>query len=120
VPYALVCVLVGLVLAWVPAFLHGPIPYKYNVLGIRGGVAVWGWYVARMLIGLLVGITVWPARWYVRGPLCGLLALVPLSVVSLATPGCGPPCAFWNNFTAAAIGLLVAGVAYRVTGRHHA
>ena len=87
--YRLVCVLAGLVLAWVPRFFHGPIPYKFNILGIRGDVAVWGWYTARLLIGLLVGITSWPPRWYVRGPLCGFLALLPVGFVALATPGCG-------------------------------
>ena len=38
--YTLVCV---------PYVIHGPIPEKYNVLYIRGAVAVWGWYSARML-----------------------------------------------------------------------
>ena len=89
--YPAVCLLVGLVLSWVPRLVHGPIPYKFNVLGIRGDVAVWGWYCARLLIGLLVGITVWPSRWYVRGPLCGALAMLPVGFVALATPGCGPP-----------------------------
>jgi len=27
---------------------------------------------------------------------------------------------FWNEVTGSVIGLLVAGVAYRLTGRHHA
>jgi hypothetical protein len=56
---------------------------------MRGSIAVWGWYSARLLIGLLVGISVWPRQWYARGPLCGLLMLFPLGLVALATPGCG-------------------------------
>jgi hypothetical protein len=88
-PYALACTLLGLALALVPPFLHGPIPYKFDVHGLRGDVAVWAWYVARMLIGFLVGITRWPIPWWVRGPLCGLLMMLPLGLVALATPGCG-------------------------------
>src|SRR3569832_114851 len=83
--YPAVCVVIGLGLGWIPMFLHGPIPEKYNVLYIRGNIAVWGWYTARLLIGLLVGITWWPRAWDVRGPLCGVLALFPLTLVSLAT-----------------------------------
>ena len=90
-PYPLVCALVGLALAWVPSRLHGPIPYKYNILGINGALAVWAWYVARSLIGFLVGITAWPSPWWLRGPLVGFLTILPLGIVSLATPGCGPP-----------------------------
>jgi hypothetical protein len=89
VPYTLVCLLTGVVLAWAPLLVHGPIPYKFDVLGIRGNVAVWGWYVARMMIGFLVGISTWPDPWWLRGPLCGALALVPVGFVALATPGCG-------------------------------
>lgn len=100
-------------------FLHGPIPEKYNLLYIQGAVAVWGWYSARLLIGVLVGITVWPRRWWLRGPLCGLLAMFPLGFVSLATPACGAPCMFWNETTGAAIGTLVAGAAWLITGAHH-
>ncbi len=87
--YALFCALLGLVLGWFPILVHGPIPEKFNILYIRGAVAVWGWYSARLLIGFLVGITRWPPRWYLRGPLCGFLMLFPLGLVSLATPGCG-------------------------------
>jgi hypothetical protein len=79
----------GLVLGWLPMLAHGPIAYKFSILGMRGDIAVWGFYSARCLIGFLVGITTWPARWYVRGPLCGLLALFPLTLVVLAVPGCG-------------------------------
>src|SRR5438876_1126173 len=81
----------GLVLGWLPIFVHGPIPQKFNVLYIRGATAVWAFYTARLLIGFLVGITAWPRPWYVRGPLCGFLALFPLTLISLAMPGCGWP-----------------------------
>ena len=90
VPYLLLCTVLGLILGWVPMFLHGPIPEKFNLLYIRGAVAVWAWYAARLMIGFLVGSTVWPRPWWVRGPLCGVLALLPPSLVALATPGCGP------------------------------
>jgi len=88
-PYALFCTLVGIALSWIPTLVHGPIAAKFDLLYIRGAVAVWGWYSARMLIGFLVGITRWPARWYLRGPLCGFLMMFPLGVVAIATPGCG-------------------------------
>jgi hypothetical protein len=117
--YLLLCIVLGVVFGWLPAYFHGPIPYKYSILGMRGETAVWGWYTARMLIGLVVGITVWPSPWYVRGPLCGFLTLLPLSIVSLATPGCGSPCMFWNEVTATVVGLAVAGVAFALTRRHH-
>ncbi|HEY2775031.1 MAG TPA: hypothetical protein VGK20_13370 [Candidatus Binatia bacterium] len=90
-PYRLLCVLVGLPLAWVPFFLHGPAPWKYDVLHIDGAIAVWGWYTARMLIGLWVGVATWPEPWWARGPLCGFFVMLPLTLVSLATPGCGWP-----------------------------
>ena len=118
IPYALLCALIGFALGWLPMLVHGPIPEKYNVLYIRGAVAVWGWYTARLLIGFLVGITRWPPRWYLRGPLCGLLMLFPLSLVSLATPGCGLPCMCLNLTTAMMIGTVVAGLAYLLTGQH--
>lgn len=118
-PYALVCLILGLALGWLPALVHGPIPAKYDRLYIAGSIAVWGWYTARLMIGGLVGITHWPRAWYVRGPLCGLIALLPLSIVSLATPGCGAPCMFWNLVTAMAIGAVVGGAAFALTGRHH-
>lgn len=117
--YPLLCALLGLLLGWLPTLLHGPIAEKYNVLYIRGDIAVWGWYSARLLIGVLVGITRWPRVWWLRGPLCGLLMLFPLSLVSLATPGCGPRCMLLNDATAIAIGTAVAGLAYAITGRHH-
>lgn len=118
-PYALLCTGLGLAIGWLPVLVHGPIAEKYNVLYIRGDVAVWGWYTARALIGFLVGITRWPSRWWLRGPLCGLLMLFPLSLVSLATPGCGPRCMLLNDSTAVLIGIAVAGLAYVLTGREH-
>lgn len=91
VRYLLVCTLVGLGLAWIPAFFHGPIAEKFDALYIRGSIAVWAWYVARMSIGFLVGATYWPATWWLRGPLFGALAMFPLGITSVATPGCGWP-----------------------------
>jgi len=90
-PYPLVCTLLGFALGWLPRLVHGPIPQKFNVLYIRGAVAVWAFYSARLLIGFLVGITRWPERWYLRGPLCGLILMFPLTLISLAMPGCGWP-----------------------------
>ncbi|HEV7735467.1 MAG TPA: hypothetical protein VGR62_25055 [Candidatus Binatia bacterium] len=119
-PYPMICVLVGIGVGWLPVLVHGPIPYKFNVLGIRGDIAVWAWYLMRLLIGLVVGISVWPRAWYVRGPLCGFLLMFPLSLVNLATPGCGGTCMFWNDVTATLIGGIVGGVAFAVTHRHHA
>jgi hypothetical protein len=118
-PYPLLCALIGVGVGWIPALLHGPIAEKYDVLYLRGEVAVWAWYSARLSIGFLVGITWWPGRWWLRGPLCGLLAMVPLGLVSVATPGCGFPCMFWNSISGAAIGAFVAGVAFAMTGREH-
>lgn len=114
--YLLLCTLLGLSLAWIPALLHGPIPAKYDLLYINGSIAVWGWYVARSLIGFFVGNTRWPRQWYLRGPLCGFLVMFPLTLVSLATPGCGAPCMAWNLTTATTIGIVVAGLARWLTG----
>jgi len=116
-PYPVVCALLGLLVAWIPAYLHGPIAEKYNVLYIQGAVAVWGWYTGRCFIGLLVGLTSWPERWWLRGPFCGFLCMFPLGLVSLATPGCGFPCMMWNQATAWTIGAFTAGVAYALTGQ---
>jgi hypothetical protein len=119
VPYTLLCTLLGFGLGWLPMLTHGPIPYRFDILGMRGSVAVWAFYSARLLVGFLVGITVWPGQWWLRGPLCGLVMLVPVTIIVLATPGCGFPCMFWNQFSAALVGTVVAGVAWGVTGRHH-
>lgn len=89
--YVFVCVVSGGLLAWLPSFFHGPIHQKFDLFYLNGAVMVWGWYLARMLIGLWVGITASPPQWYLRGPLCGLLAMVPLGIVSLGIPGCGWP-----------------------------
>jgi hypothetical protein len=118
--YAAVCAALGLALGWLPAFVHGPIPEKWNVYGVHGAVLVWGYYVARMSIGLWVGITSLPAPWYLRGPLCGALAMLPLGFVGLSNPLCGAPCMGWNTLTAATVGLAVGGLAWSITGKHHA
>jgi hypothetical protein len=107
----------GAALGWIPWFLHGPIPEKFDLYFLDGSVAVWAWYTARMLIGTWVGITTWPRRWWVRGPMCGLLGMLPVTIVSLAVPTCGAPCMGWNLTTGAVVGLLVATVAFVVTGR---
>ena len=87
--YPFLCALLGLVLGWIPALIHGPIPDKFNVLYIQGSVAVWAFYAARLSIGFLVGVSVWPQRWWLRGPLLGLLAMLPPGLFALATPRCG-------------------------------
>jgi len=87
--YRLLCTGLGLVLGWAPYLLHGPIPEKFNVLYVDGSIAVWAFYTARMMPGFLIGATDWPRAWYVRGPLLGFLCLLPPSLISLATPGCG-------------------------------
>lgn len=115
-PYALACTLLGLALGWVPMFLHGPIAEKFDVLYLRGDIAVWAWYYARLSIGFWIGITVWPRAWWLRGPLCGVLAMVPLGIVSVATPGCGMPCLAWNWLTGSVLGFTVAGLARAICG----
>lgn len=122
VPYLLVCLLVGVPLAWAPVVLglHGPIPEKFDVLYIEGRVAIWSYYVARMLIGFWIGITAFPAQWWLRGPLCGFLAVFPLTLISVAMPGCGPPCMQMNLGTATFTGLVVAGLVRWLSGRDHA
>ena len=114
-----VCTLSGVVAGWLPWLVHGPIPEKLDVLYIRGSVYVWGYYVARMSIGFMVGITTWPERWYVRGPLVGFLMLLPLGIVALATPTCGARCMAVNLTSATVVGTLIGGVAYVTTGKHH-
>jgi hypothetical protein len=87
--YAPTCAALGLVLGWLPMFVHGPIPAKFTLLYINGPVAVWGFYTARLLIGTAVGLVVWPRPWWLRGPLCGLALMLPVGLIALATPGCG-------------------------------
>ncbi len=89
-PYTLLCTLIGLVVGWFPMVFHGPIHQKFDLLYIRGAIAVWAFYSARLSIGFLVGNSAWPARWWLRGPLCGFLAMLPVGLIALATPGCGP------------------------------
>jgi hypothetical protein len=91
VPYLPLCIALGLVLGWLPTGFHGPIHDKFDVYSIQGTTAVWAWYLARMSIGFWVGATAWPPHWWLRGPLCGLLALLPLTLVSLAMENCGWP-----------------------------
>jgi hypothetical protein len=88
-PYPVLCALLGLVLGWVPMFLHGPIAQKFNVLYLRGSIAIWAFYSARLSVGLWVGISTFPRAWFLRGPVCGLLSLLPVSLIALATPRCG-------------------------------
>jgi hypothetical protein len=88
-PYPLLCTALGLAAGWIPGVLHGPIPQKFNVHYIDGSIAIWAYYSARLLIGLLVGVSIWPRQWYLRGPLCGLLAMLPVTLVTLAMPDCG-------------------------------
>ena len=52
--YTAICTLFGLVLGWLPMLVHGPIPQKFDVLFIRGSITVWGFYLARLLIGFMV------------------------------------------------------------------
>jgi len=118
--YRLVCVGAGLVAAWIPFLLHGPIPEKLDRVRLNGPVAVWGWYVARMLIGVVVAASTWPARWWLRGALFGFLVMLPSGLFSLATPGCGPDCMALNVSTGALVGVLAGGVAWLATGRDHA
>lgn len=89
IPYPLVCALLGLVLGWLPWLVHGPIPEKFNILYIEGSIAVWAYYSARLSIGFWVGISQWPRRWWLRGPLVGIVAMMPLGLLALATPRCG-------------------------------
>jgi hypothetical protein len=88
IPYPLLCTLIGLAAGWLPRLVHGPHPGKFSVLYINGAIAVWGFYGARLLIGFLVGITTWPEKWYLRGPLCGFATMLPVAIIALATPRC--------------------------------
>jgi hypothetical protein len=118
-PYPLLCTLLGLGLGWLPMFLHGPIPEKFNVLYIQGSIAIWTFYVPRLSIGLLVGIAAWPQRWWLRGPLLGAFAMLGPGMLALGMPRCGPDCMARNIATGALVGTLVAGLAYAITRRHH-
>lgn len=118
--YTATCVALGLALGWMPGLVHGPVPEKWNVQTVDGSIVVWGYVLARLSIGLWVGISAVPSAWYLRGPLCGALALLPLGLVGLANPHCGSPCMFWNTVTGAAVGFAVGGLAWSITGRHHA
>ncbi len=90
-PYPVVCVGLGLVLGWLPVFVHGPIPAKFDMFFIDGDVAVWAYYLSRMAIGFWVGVTIWPVAWWLRGPMCGFLSMLPVTFIALATPTCGVP-----------------------------
>ena len=116
-PYPLLCAVVGLLFGWLPSWVHGPIPGKYTLFHLDGPIVVWGFYVARLTIGAAVGLTVWPRAWFLRGPLCGAVGMLPVGLVALATPGCGPRCMTLNLATGAGVGLLVGGVAFLLTGR---
>lgn len=116
-PYSLVCIGAGIAFGWIPWFLHGPIAEKFDAFFIDGSMAVWAWYTARMLIGVWVALVTWPEQWWLRGPLCGLLGMLPVTIVSLAVPTCGAPCMAWNLTTGAAVGLATGAFAFAVTGR---
>jgi hypothetical protein len=117
--YTLLCAVLGAGIGWLPKLLHGPIAYKFDVHYLYGARMVWAFYSARLLVGLWVGLTTWPRQWWLRGPLCGLLAMLPVVFVSLATPECGWPCFQVNLASAAGVGLAVGGLAFALTGRHH-
>jgi hypothetical protein len=88
-PYPLVCIALGALLGWIPWLLHGPIPEKFNVHYLHGPTAVWAFYVSRLSIGLWVGLTRIPRPWWLRGGLCGALAMLPVGFIALAIPDCG-------------------------------
>jgi hypothetical protein len=48
-----VSTLLGAALGWLPILIHGPIPEKFDLLHIRGAIAVWGFYLAPLLDRLL-------------------------------------------------------------------
>jgi hypothetical protein len=88
-PYPVLCTLLGLALGWLPMLVHGPIPEKFYPHFIRGDITVWAYYGSRLAIGFFVGITIWPRRWWLRGPLLGALLMIPTGLVSLSVPECG-------------------------------
>jgi len=114
------CAALGAVLGWMPLALHGPAAGKFDVHGIDGSFAVWAFYGSRLMIGVWVGLTRWPSPWFLRGPLCGAIAMLPVTFISLAVPECGPGCMAYNLTTATVVGFAVAALAFAVTGRHHA
>jgi hypothetical protein len=118
--YPVVCALLGLVVGWAPVLVHGPIAARFDAIYMRGAIAVWAFYSARLLIGFFVGITTWPRPWYARGPLCGFLLMLPPGLIALASPGCGPRCMSLNELSAMAIGATVGGLARVITGKDHA
>ena len=118
--YTAVCTALGIALGWLPSLIHGPMPEKWSVYGIHGATLVIGYHVARMSIGLWVGLTARPEPWWLRGPLCGALAMFPLGFVVLANPLCGATCMAWNTTTGAAVGFMVGALAWSITGKHHA
>lgn len=118
--YVPICTLLGIFFACLPPLVHGPIPEKFDQFFIAGSFAVWAWYLSRAAIGLLVGITIRPRRFWLRGLLVGAGAMFPLGFVSLAVPTCGPSCMGANLATGALIGLFVACGAYLLTGLERA
>lgn len=118
--YRVVSTLLGLVLGWLPWLVHGPAVAKFDAVRMNGHLAVTAYFVARLSIGIWVGLTAWPETWWLRGVLCGVLAMLPAACVSLATPGCGPWCGLANLGSGTAIGLLVSGGALVLTGRSRA
>lgn len=119
IPYPLLCALLGAALGWVPKLLHGPIPEKFDLHYLYGDTLVWAFYSARMLVGFWVGVSTWPAAWWLRGPLCGIATMLPVVFVSLGTPECGWPCFGINLTSAAGVGLTVGGVAFALTGKQN-
>ena len=118
--YRGVCTLLGLIAGWVPMLFHGPIPQKFDVLYIEGAVTVWGFYLARLLIGFFVGNTSWPAPWYVRGPLCRLPGDAALRDHPARRPRLPGHVHLLQPAERDDHRLLVAAGAWLLTGRNHA
>ena len=116
--YLAVCTALGLALGWLPGLVHGPVAAKWDVHAVDGTWVVGGYLAARLSIGLWVGISSTPSSWYLRGPLCGALAMVPVGLVAVSNPLCGSPCMFWNTLSGSAVGFAVAGLAWSITGMH--
>jgi len=89
-----------LALGWLPMLVHGPIPYKYQILGIGR---------PDRRVGLVHGAAPDRARGRrdrlavalvrARPALAACSCCSRLSLVSLATPGCQSACMFWNDVT---------------------